>query len=163
MEGSTELSILVEVAVALAGFSGMVVAVRGHHSTHSWETFRAVALLVTGSTMLVAALLPFAIHSFGVQGPNLWRLSSAAVVLLTLAPVVPMFRYMPTDYRASPFYRHNTAVAMSVMSVALVANVLNALAIGTEGVFSLFYLGIVLNVPSVAVQFLVVLIAAQKE
>ena len=156
MEGSDELSVLAEIAIALAGFSGIVVAVQIRDHAHPWDTFRAVALLITGFSMLVQALLPSSIHSFGVSGPSLWRLSSALCVVINLAPIIPVFRNIPADFTSSPYYRQIVFGSMAV--VAVVAYSINALALGTLGSFSLFYLGVLMNIPSTAVQFLAVIV-----
>ncbi len=157
MEGSDALAVLAEVAIGLAGFSGMVVAIRRREPAHSWETFRAVVLLVTAFWALMLALLPFAIHAFGVGGPNLWRLSSA-VGVLSGALSVPILRSMPTDFPSSPYFREATAVFATITVVALGAHLANAFAIGSVGTFALFYTGVLLYIVSGAIQFLLVLV-----
>ena len=87
MEGSEELSILAEVLATLAGFTSMVVAIRGRGNPHPWDSYRAVTLLVTCLGGLIIALFPFALHTFDVTGPALWRLSSAAAFLVTRNPM----------------------------------------------------------------------------
>ena len=163
MEGSNELTVLAEVSVALAGFSGLVVAVRRGESSHPWETFRAVALLITGFSVLLQSLFPFVIHSFGATGPSIWRLSSALGLLMNLAPILPLNRHMPPGFSSSEYYRLNSTLQLAAVSVAVGAHLANVFALGTEGSFSLFYLGAIINVPMVAVQFLVVLVAAPRD
>jgi hypothetical protein len=158
MEGGDELSVLAEIAVALAGFSGIVVAVQSRERAHPWDTYRAAALLITGFAMLVAALLPSAIHSFGLAGPSLWRLSSALCALICLACAVPMLRVTPRDFTSSPYYRLITPTIIGAAVVSIVAYSINALALGTMGSFSLFYLGLLMNIPSTALQFLAVVV-----
>jgi hypothetical protein len=158
VEGSEELSLLAEIAVALAGFSGIVVAIQSRDRAHPWDTYRAAALLITGFSMLVEALLPSAIHSFGVAGPNLWRLSSVLCVLIVMAPIIPMLRITPTDFASSPYYRLITPAIIGAAVVSIVAFSINALAFGTMGSFSFFHLGVLMNIPSTALQFLAVIV-----
>ncbi len=157
MEGSDALAVLAEVAIGLAGFSGIVIAIRRREPAHPWETFRAVVLLGTAFCALFLALLPFAIHAFGVSGPNVWRIASAVGVLQG-AFVVPALRSMPTDFPSSPYFREATAVFATIIAVALSAHIANAFAIGSVGTFALFYTSVLLNIVSGAIQFLLVLV-----
>ncbi len=157
MEGGDELSVLAEIAIALAGFSGIVVAVQSRDHAHPWDTYRAVALLLTGFSMLVQVLLPSVIHSFGVSGPSLWRLSSALCVMVTLAPQMSLYRSVPDDFASSRYYRQIHIGILATTGVAIVANSINALALGTLGSFSLFYLAVLVFIPSAALQFLAVI------
>ena len=163
MEGGDELSVLAEIAVALAGFSGIVIAVQSRDQVHPWDTFRAVLLLITGFSTRVQALLPSAIHSFGVAGPSLWRLSSALCLLINLAPIIPVFRGRPADIASSAYYRQNVAVTMTGSAVTVAAHLMNALALGTVGTFSLFYLGVLMHIPSTALQFLIVIVVRPRD
>ena len=158
MEGGDELSVLAEIAIALAGFSGIVVAVQSRDHAHPWDTYRLVVLLVTGFSMLIQALLPSAIHSFGVSGPSLWRLSSALCVVMMLAPMISLFRNTPEDFTSSPYYRQILFGVSATTVISIVANSINALALGTLGSFSLFYLGVLVIIPSTALQFLAVIV-----
>ena len=158
MGGGDELSVLAEVAVALAGFSGIVVAIQSSDRVHPWDTYRAAVLLSTGFTMLLLALLPSALYSFGVAGPSLWRLSSALSIPIVLAPVFIGYRYTPEDFTSSPYFQEIRLGMVVLVVVAVAANSINALALGTPGVFSLFYIAILSHIPSTALQFLVVIL-----
>ena len=92
MTGRDELTILAEVGIGLAGFSSVVFAIRGRDDAHSWASYRALGLLATSFHVLFLSLVPFLIHAFGPNGPELWRLSGAVGLLITLPTPVAMLR-----------------------------------------------------------------------
>ncbi len=89
MASAEVLTVLAEIAVALAGFTGIVVAFRqqGNHEFLPHEYVRLQYMLVAACALLFFALLPFLPHYLGLSHPSAWGVSSGmmCVGLLALA------------------------------------------------------------------------------
>lgn len=80
MEPSDALTAIIEASIALAGFSGIVVAV-GRRSEGEWrpqEDLRLVNLLVSSFTALLVALLGVLLLLTSLPPTTSWRLCSVA-------------------------------------------------------------------------------------
>ena len=87
MEHEAILSTITEVAVALAGFTG-VVAVLGHRSQGTWtssERLQLRTLVETSLTALFASLAPGALSIVMTSEPAVWRLANLILGILHLA------------------------------------------------------------------------------
>ena len=80
MEASDELLTIAELAIGLAGFSGVAVAFRGRAGLRATDRFRFLSVLSTSLTVLVLAFVPFGFHHAGQVGPALWMGSSAIML-----------------------------------------------------------------------------------
>ena len=83
MQGSDVLAIIAEIGAALAGFSGIVVALR-QRSAEGWpvaEVLRLRFMLYMSVFTFLFALLPFAPFYLGAPSAFTWRLSSLALAL----------------------------------------------------------------------------------
>ena len=91
MPSAEVLTVLAEIAVALAGFTGIVVAFRqqGHREFFPHEYVRLQYMLVVACTLLFFALLPFLPHYLGLSNFSVWGVSSGVMCagLLALALV----------------------------------------------------------------------------
>ena len=119
---------LAEIAVALAGFAGLIVAISGRRGGSADEARLNLQLLknVLGASFMAAgfALLPVALLSMGIESKSAWRGSAG-----TLAAALPLYMYrtvLPalSGYRAigrtAPLsYRTNIAIGL-MFSGALV-------------------------------------------
>jgi len=112
---------------------------------------------------LFLSLIPFVIHAFGADGPQLWRLSAAVGLLVTLPTPVAMLRAQPEGYASSAYIRISSIISFALAIPAYGALILNALALGTEGSFAFYFLGVVLTLAIAVPQFIVVLIAPSRE
>jgi len=113
-----------EVAVALAGFAGLVVAISGRRDGPADEARLNLQLLknVLGASFMAAgfALLPVALLSMEVDAGVAWRVSAG---LLALALPLYMLRTVPSalaEYRSLSrpvplSYRVNFAMALAVI------------------------------------------------
>ena len=81
MEASDELLTIAELAIGLAGFSGVAVVFRGREGLRAVDRFRFIALFSTSLSVLVLAFVPFGFHHAGQVGPELWMGSSAVMVV----------------------------------------------------------------------------------
>jgi len=81
------LSSIVEVAVGLAGFAGIIAAVRQGRITRWPREPRLLLemLLVASSLAIVFALLPSVLAEAAVPGPSIWRIGSALLLTCQVA------------------------------------------------------------------------------
>ena len=77
MEASEELLTIAELAIGLAGFSGVVVAFNRGGGLRPTDRFRFIALFTSAITVLIVAFVPFGFHHAGQAAPALWMASSA--------------------------------------------------------------------------------------
>jgi hypothetical protein len=95
VEQTESLLAVAEIALGLAGFGGIFMALgAGAGARHPADTYRLILLLSTALSTLVLALLPVAFHFLGLAEAPLWRLSSAllAAFLATLLFLVHHLR-----------------------------------------------------------------------
>ena len=86
------LIVVAEVAIALAGFSSIVIALRGRgDDTTSFAYIRLWRLIETSLATVAFALLPFALHYLATPEPLLWRIASAAFGAYVLFAQLYMF------------------------------------------------------------------------
>ena len=88
MEGSDILQTLAEVAVALTGFTGIVVALRGRADAalSGFALVRFRILLIASLAAVAFALLPFLFHYNRLAPATTWSTCSA-LVLIFLVPI----------------------------------------------------------------------------
>ena len=83
MEAIESLDTLAEVAITLAGFSGLAAAIRGR-PFEVWvprERFTFWMLFVFSLGALLFALIPSALHHFRLSDDTVWRLASLLMLL----------------------------------------------------------------------------------
>ena len=85
MEASEELLTIAELAIGLAGFSGVVVAFNRGGGLRPTDRFRFIALFTSALSVLVVAFVPFGFHHAGQTGRVLWMGSSAVQLVSWLA------------------------------------------------------------------------------
>ncbi len=125
MQGSDVLTVIAEIGVALAGFSGIVVALR-QRSVESWsvpEVLRLRLMLYASVSALLFALLPFAPHHLGASPAVTWSASSLVLAaLFGFVWILPSTRTCPSrtglSFRWYIFYSSGTVMA----TTALLAN-----------------------------------------
>ena len=77
MNPSETLSTVAELALGLAGFTGVLVVLGRQPGRFSpAESFRLAVLLVGSLSALFLSLVPLILHDFGLAGVHLWRVSS---------------------------------------------------------------------------------------
>jgi len=86
------LTVVAEVAIALAGFSSIVIALRGGiDAVTSFAYIRLWRLLETSLAAVLFALIPLALHYAGVPEPTLWRIASGGLCVYIFGAQVYMF------------------------------------------------------------------------
>ncbi len=102
MQASDELLTIAELAIALAGFSGVVVAFAHQGRLTAIDRWRFAGLLTLSMGAALVAFVPSLLHFLGLAGSALWRGSSVAfivvaVLFLTLVAVGRSSQPLDTD------------------------------------------------------------------
>jgi hypothetical protein len=83
VEGADALGLIAEVGIAIAGFAGVVAALRAPAGRMAgYAAVRIGSLLAQSGTAVLMALVPFALHQAGLSSAATWRLSSALMLAL---------------------------------------------------------------------------------
>lgn len=103
MQGADALGLIAEVGIAIAGFAGVIAALRapggriGAYAAHRI----GISLGLSTSTVLLA-LLPFAFEFAGLATGKIWVLSSSATVVLIGTFQIVTFRLQQVLRPATP-------------------------------------------------------------
>ena len=156
------LTSIVEFAIALAGFSGIVVALG--RQPGRWapaDRIRVLNVLVFAFGAGFMAYLPMGLAHAGLDGSLLWRASSGGFLcflVLTFVFVTLRMRRLPDDVR---IILHPIVAGLFITSmvVAALAQLLNILGLGFQPQFASYFLGLVLLLLLGAIQFARILFA----
>ena len=107
MSEAETLRLIAEIAIAVAGFSGVVV-VLGRRAGGSWEVGRIWMLLVQALGAALFAFAPLLLETAGLSTSLNWRISNGALGLFNVGVVVGVAATM----RAS---RHHEFIGMKVV------------------------------------------------
>jgi asparagine N-glycosylation enzyme membrane subunit Stt3 len=148
-----------EIALGLAGFSAVLVALSGQPSRWSaLDSFRISGMLGASLTALLLSLLPAVVRFLGVLPSVAWRASAgiAAIVLIASAAIAArlFWRLPPTDrttVRPTLFWSIQTT--MSAVAAALAAAATGLLG-HAEGVYLLGLYCLLVIASYVIVRFL---------
>ncbi len=152
MEEANALFVVAEVSIALAGFTGVIAALRVREDWHPLDIWRVVALLLIGFGTLILALVPVALHSLGLSGSALWRASSGLSLAYMLIAYLIVARYQP-DRASIPHHRKTAPLFFAIAVVTLATHLLNSLAVLIPGIFGAFFIGLILNLAVGGIQF----------
>ena len=146
MNGTEQLLLMTEVAVALAGFAGIVAAYQFREGTNITRG-DALGLAMLVNIGLVAAffsLLPLAIYNIGTSEQTTWRLSSGLMCLnycvFTYFITVNMKGINVRKLSSKMTY----ALLYVVGIVIFVVNALNAMNVYFDGEFGPFFISLML-------------------
>ncbi len=150
------LTSVAEFAIALAGFSGIVVSLGnqpGRWSPADRSRLLNVLLFAFGAGFM--AYLPMGLAHSGLTGSPLWRASSGFFLCFGVAGSVFMIRRMrglPNDVRAvlHPVVRQ---ISYATSAIAILALLLNTLGVGFRPHFSAYFLGLVVLLLNGSIQF----------
>ena len=143
MNPSDTLSTVAEIALGLAGFSGLLVVLGrqpGHFSLA--EVARLAAMLVASLSALFLAIIPLVLHDFGLSGASLWRASSSimGVSILGSAALLarPVRQFRASESRAySPYILWSVLLGALAVLLVQTANILGLLGSPGAGPYSL--------------------------
>ena len=161
MNGSDVLTILAEVFVAFAGFTG-IVATLGKRSEGKWrpvDVIRFRALLEASLAGLVLCVLPFGFHHFAVAEAITWGVCSAILAMYAILFMLRVTRDQ-VKRRASedPDFVPGVRVFLILLTVLVVPiQALNAAGVGLEHTFSGFLVGLIYLLVSCSSMFVLLL------
>jgi hypothetical protein len=87
MEAADELLTIAQLAIGLAGFSGVVVAFSRQEGLREIDRFYFIALLTCAFTAVLLAFVPFFFHHEGLTGAALWKGSSIVMLIFWILVV----------------------------------------------------------------------------
>ncbi len=134
------LVVVAEIAIALAGFSSIVIALRRDmDQITSFAYIRLWRLLETSLATVFFALVPFALHYFGVAAQALWTTVSAGLCAYILCAQSYMFFHWWEQWKSPAIpWLFNGPVLLAQLSVVAVL-ALNALSVGFHGEFGPYF------------------------
>jgi len=147
LTGSDVLTILAEVFVAFAGFTG-IVATLGQRSAGRWrpvDVIRFRGLLEASLAGLVLCVVPFGFHHFAVSEAITWSFGSALLAVYVPSFVFRMIRKQK-NLRATedPDFVPGVRLVLVTLAVPVVATqLLNAIGAGLQHTFSGFLVGLI--------------------
>jgi len=99
MNSSDALTTIADIAIALAGFTGLIAVFRSAGNWTSQELARLTTIIAACFACLIAALLPFGLMHFSSSATVVWGIPLAVFAALHLALV----GYLAAEYRAQRF------------------------------------------------------------
>ena len=162
MSEQETLTSVAEFAIALAGFSGVVVALGKQPGR--WapaDRYRLLNVLTFAFSSGFMAYLPMGLAHAGLSGSPLWRASSGFFLcfwVIGAAINIPRIRSLPNDVRAvlHPVVRQ---IAYTTFAIANLVLLLNTLGFGFRPQFSAYFLGLVILLLNGSIQFTRILFA----
>jgi hypothetical protein len=158
MEPGEALSTAAQIAVALAGFAGVVVVFR-RESVHEWspiDKFRLRLLLMNSVLPLVLSMLGLLFLTIKPLPADIWKWCSGfAFVILVLFAVTNMRIFYRLDLRRLQSYSRTTHVVFYLFGMlGTAATVLQLYNVVILGVFWPFFAGIVFQLTAAMFQFM---------
>ena len=137
------LSTVAELALGLAGFTGVLVVLGRQPGRFSpAEGLRLAVLLVGSLSALFLSLVPLVLHDFGVSGAHLWRVSSGLMAISVvcsgafLAKPVARFRVSKSE-AYSPWVLGSLTSGAVIILIVQVINLTGLLWPTGPGAYSL--------------------------
>jgi hypothetical protein len=147
LTGSDVLTILAEVFIAFAGFTG-IVATLGQRSEGKWrpvDVIRFRALLEASLAGLILCVLPFGFHHFAVAETITWGVCSAIVAVYALSFILRITRKQgKLRVNEDPDFVPGVRLILVLLTGLVVPiQALNAVGIGLEHTFSGYLVGLI--------------------
>ena len=166
MEPGDALAAVAQIAVALAGFAGVVVAFR-RGSLHEWaplDKYRLWLLLANSAVPLISCLFGMLLLSVRPAPPWIWGWCSAFATLLQMSFLVfnrrSLSRLDPGALHGMGSFRYvfyGLAIAGTILILCQVVNV------ALLNLFWIFFLGIAFQVSAGIVQFIRMILLPPQE
>ncbi len=161
LQGSDVLTILAEIFVAFAGFTG-IVAVLGQRSEGKWrpvDVLRFQILLETSLVGLVLSVAPFSFYYFGVAEAVTWGSGSALLAIYISSALLRATRNQ-RRLRAThdPDFVPGVRLFLVILAVPVVATlILNSIGIGLQQTFPGFLVGLIYDLIMCCAMFVLLL------
>lgn len=159
MDSTDALTTIAEVAVGLAGFSGVVVVLgRQPGEFTRVEAGRLVVLLMSSLGALFFALLPFALFPLGLDTSTVWRIAAGLVAILALSHLGVSYSELRRVRNEAPevYSRVVASVHFSILFAVLLLQ-LAIVIMGGELALSLYIFGLLGLLVVAAFQFVRIL------
>ncbi len=147
MEGADILQTIAEVAIALTGFTGIVVALgnRGGVPVSGFALVRFRILLAASLAALAFSLIPFFWYYLDIPASTSWAVSSGLALVFMVPIVVYDVRAFREHADQIPVFERRAAPAIAILGASLwlaqVANVLHFRSFGPYLAVPLWFLG----------------------
>ena len=102
MDASNELLTIAELAVGLAGFSGVVAALSHRGKLGEIDRFHFIILFSVSFIAVFLCFVPFAANKFTPDIPTLWMASSSIMLVVSVLTAFALNRAVPDSLRAAP-------------------------------------------------------------
>ena len=99
MDARDELLTIAEIAVGLAGFSGVVAAFLQRGGLSLQDRLLFLTLFTTAFVALFLAFVPIAFAHAGLEGEPLWRTSSISMAMVWIVGMIPYPLFAMRDHR----------------------------------------------------------------
>ena len=127
MEGADALGLIGEIGIGIVGFAGVVAALRAPGGRMGpYAAMRIGVLLGMSGTVVLLALLPFALHFAGLSVGTIWAASSSATVMMIVMNFLVLRR---AGMAALPAEEEDRAPGMKFVVVAYVATLTGTIAL----------------------------------
>jgi hypothetical protein len=156
MEPGEALGIAAQIAVALAGFAGVVVVFR-REAVHEWsdiDKLRLRFLLANSTLPLGLSMLGLVVVTIEPQPPGIWRWCSGIFLVVTMSLVMTTGRTFPRlNVRNAQRQRNNRLIFYLFAGFGVAAMLLQVYNVALLGAFWPFFAGIVFQLITAMVQF----------
>jgi hypothetical protein len=156
MEPGEALGIAAQIAVALAGFAGVVVVFR-REAVHEWsdiDKLRLRFLLANSTLPLGLSMLGLVVVTIEPQPPGIWRWCSGILLVVTMSLVMTTGRTFPRlNVRNAQRQRNNRLIFYLFAGFGVAAMLLQVYNVALLGAFWPFFAGIVFQLITAMVQF----------
>jgi hypothetical protein len=155
MEGTDALQVIAEIAIAMAGFGG-VVAGLGYRASREWsnsDRLRLNGIALRSLQVVFGCLLPFVFHHAEFGPRIVWGVSSAAlglsVLFLLIRQLVQILPRLDPDIS-----RFATSLVVPAQAIACLLLFANAFGVGAHQAIAPYLAALLLVLFEVAVYFI---------
>ncbi len=145
MDALDQLLLIVEVAVALAGFAGIVGSFQTRSdATSSRGDVLGLELMITISLVTaVCAILPIALFNFGVGETTIWSICSSVAVVAYVVAIFNIRRKFRKVLISSRVSRILFEVFFAAHYLTVLANLVNVLDVGLHREYAPYFVALV--------------------
>ena len=155
---------IAEMAIGLAGFSGVAVAFTRRGGFRQTDRFRFIALFSQALSVVVLAFVPIGFHHAGQVGPALWMGSSAVMLVVWVSSFWLLgVRFRPEFPADEQFSKQLSAVTYSPPILNVSLQVANLVGWPMESGALLYLAGLILYLMTAALLFAFLFLFGAKE
>jgi peptidoglycan biosynthesis protein MviN/MurJ (putative lipid II flippase) len=166
MEATDELLTIAELAIGLAGFSGIVVAFSPQRGLRDVARFYFIALITCSFTAVLLAFLPSFFHHGGVVGTAMWKSSSVVMLFLYVLVIAGLgirVSRTPSVYEAHHLGIHASIGVCTAALLTAVCIIMNIVGYPMEPGATLYLVGLFLWLTVTAFMFTYLVLVGSQE